>query len=966
MMRLFLTIVCFFGSLNFLWSQNIAPNLNDDANIGKVSINEVAAEEQHKSRTIFGVIKDAVTNEPILGATVIIEGTTLGAVTGIDGDFKIANAPKDGFKLRVSYVSYKPYLSELLTIKSGMALEFNLSMVEETQNLETVVVVGRRRIGSEAGVMSAIKTSALVASGISAAQISRSNDRDASEVIKRVPGISIIDDRFIIVRGLAQRYNNVWINGGAVPSSEADGRAFSFDILPSSQIESMIIVKSPAAENPGDVAGGFIKITTKNLIDKNTIQIGVATGINSVTHTNAFKINRGGATDFLGFDASKRPLSSDFPTNLNLSKSKLDYFTRNGFNNDWSVHKMAPAPDIRLSFSMNRGFKTKRGTDVGMVAAVGYSSVNKTMLGVENSRYGAFAANIERPEALENYLDDQYTRENKINAMYNVSFKLSPKNRIDFRNLFNLSGKNRLTERNGISSNSGVYFVEQTEMLYTSRLSYTGQLAGNHIFDETKGSILDWNLGYSYANKQEPDRRIIKNMVGYSGQDINTLKTYNDKIQRFYQSLGDNVMSGAVDYKLVLGDRAFKPELKAGLYGTYRNRNYTPREFIYRYDNLSESERSSYLYLPYEQMMQDKYLGADKVYADEITNKSNAYTANDLQGAAYVAFNLPWKKFNAYVGARYEYSLMQLTYDKSMSASKELIVTNEYPGGYLLPSANLTYNFTDKHVLRFGYGKTINRPEFREVSPAVYQDFDLMGEVQGNENLKIAEIQNLDLRYEFYPSTGETISLGVFYKSFKNPIEWNFIDMGGTYRYSFDNAKSAVNYGIELDIRKSLDFIGAKNLTLIANATYVKSSVKFNGSDVNKERDRAMQGQSPYIINGGFYYDSPKLGLNASVLYNRIGKRIIGIGKSNSVNGSTDSDIPDSYEMPRNTIDIAIAKKLGKMFELKFAIKDLLSEDIVYKQFPTRVVGGKTEQISQTTKRCNVGSTYTLGLNINF
>ncbi|MEG1635491.1 MAG: TonB-dependent receptor, partial [Rikenellaceae bacterium] len=737
--------------------------------------------------------------------------------------------------------------------------------------------------------------------------------------------------------------------------------------LPSSQIESMVIVKSPVAENPGDVAGGFIKITTKNLIDKNSLQIGVATGINTVTHSGVFKINRGGALDFLGFDAVKRPLASSFPSHLNLAQSDLTNITRLGFNNDWSVHKMAPAPDMRLSLSINRGFKTKKGVDVGLVGAIGYSSINKTMFDIKNSRYGAFASDVVRPEALEEYTDNQFVRENKINAMYNMSFKLDPKNRIDIGNIFNINGKNRLTERSGVTSNSGVYYIEQTEMLYTSRLSYAGQLAGNHIIDENKNSVLDWNVGYSYANKQEPDRRIVKNMVGYvSGQDINQLRTYNDKIQRYYQRLGDNVASLGANYKYTIGSGEFKPELKAGIFSTYRSRDYTPREFIYRYDNLTADARREYLYRPYEQMMSQEYLGADKVYIEEITQKSNAYTASDIQGAAYAAFNLPWRKFNAYIGARYEYSQMKLTYDKSMSSSKEIIITNKYTDGYLLPSVNLTYNLSDKHVVRFGYGKTINRPEFREVSPAVYQDFDLMGEVQGNENLKIAEIQNLDLRYEFYPSSGETISLGVFYKSFKNPIEWNFIDMGGTYRYSFDNAKSATNYGVELDIRKSLDFIGAKNLTFVANATYVKSTVKFNGSNINQERDRAMQGQSPYIINGGFYYDSPKLGLNASVLYNRIGKRIIGIGKSNSVNGSTDSDIPDSFEMPRNTIDLSIAKKLGKMFELKFAIKDLLSEDIVYQQFPTRVVNGVTEKISQQTKRCNAGSTYTFGLNINF
>ena len=173
----------------------------------------------------------------------------------------------------------------------------------------------------------------------------------------------------------------------------------------------------------------------------------------------------------------------------------------------------------------------------------------------------------------------------------------------------------------------------------------------------------------------------------------------------------------------------------------------------------------------------------------------------------------------------------------------------------VLPSFNATYSFNDKN-LRLAYGRSVNRPEFREVSPAVYYDFELFAEVQGNPDLKMATIDNVDLRYELYPSAGETVSVGLFYKNFRNPIEWNFIDMGGSYRYSYENARSAYTTGVEVDIRKSLDFINIPDLTLVLNAAWVKSRVKFSDEGLVKEKDRPLQGQSPYIVNAGLYYTS--------------------------------------------------------------------------------------------------------------
>lgn len=199
--------------------------------------------------------------------------------------------------------------------------------------------------------------------------------------------------------------------------------------------------------------------------------------------------------------------------------------------------------------------------------------------------------------------------------------------------------------------------------------------------------------------------------------------------------------------------------------------------------------------------------------------------------------------------------------------------------GNLFPSLNMTYKLNEQHQLRLAYGRSINRPEFREVSPSVYYDFDLASDVQGNYNLRDCHVDNIDLRWEWYPSKGETVSLAAFYKHFDSPIEWVYTMSGGTdVIYSYKNAKSANNYGLELDIRKSLDFIGLRNLSWSFNGALIHSRVNFEKGSV--EYDRAMQGQSPYLVNTGLFYKNEPLALDIALLYNRIGKRIVGVGRT--------------------------------------------------------------------------------------
>ena len=304
------------------------------------------ADAQAASAVVRGTVVD-VSSAPIVGATVAIEGTTLGAITDSEGKFLILGAEPGTAVVTVSFIGYKRFRSEPLELRRDEYCELSVTLEPESSQLDGAVVV-------------------------------------ASEVIRRVPGISVIDDKFVIVRGLAQRYNNVWINGAAVPSSEADTRAFSFDVLPSSQIDNLLIVKSPAPELPADFSGGFIRIRTKVVPEENSLTISYGTGFNSVTHSNDFRYAPGSATDWLGFDNGMRSLKNVPHRVDNDDVTTVDRVTRTGFNNDWRVLSRRPTIDQKLNIALNRRFVTARRDAVGLVAALNYSNTNKSLLRMEN------------------------------------------------------------------------------------------------------------------------------------------------------------------------------------------------------------------------------------------------------------------------------------------------------------------------------------------------------------------------------------------------------------------------------------------------------------------------------------------------------------------------------------------------------------------------------------------------------
>lgn len=902
------------------------------------------------AQQIKGVVIDQKSKETLIGAVVTVDGTNVKAITNIDGNFQIDGLDKEKkYTLYINYVGYKTQKIDGVQAKDADQV---IALQPDEQQLNEVTITAVERRNTDAAMIQVAKNSPVIVSNVSAQEISRTQDTNAGEVIRRVPGVSLIDDKFVMVRGLSQRYNNVWVNGGAVPSSEADSRAFSFDIIPSSQIDNLTIVKSPTAEYPADYSGGFIIVNTKEIPAENSFNIAVGGNWNTSSAFKDFSYSKGSGTDFLGFDNGLRNLNGGIHADLNPQldangKPVGDYATSllgNGLNNDWLVKNRKPLGDLKLAASLNRRWMLG-GRTLGMLAAMNYTNEYRTYENMENNLYGIYDAANDKPNYLRHSVDDQYNNNVRLGAMLNFTFLSKDGNhKYQLKNIFNQLATSRYTWRDGVSAQSNL--ERSAEYYYRSRTTYNGQLTGKHTFTS---DALDWSIGYAYANRHLPDRRryLIDDALE-SG--VYALSTGND-ISREWTQLDEHILSLGVNDKHHFKFGNFEPNLQVGAYGEYRSREYQTRNFIYNWNVSDNNMPSDFRHSDIPTLLSSEAnMGYDKLYLLEEKQMRNNYRGHNTLGAGYLALSLPFGKLGIHAGVRFEHNDMELIsnsrdYEKSESS-------RHYKTDDVFPSLNTTYKISDQHQVRLSYGRSINRPEFREVSSSVYYDFDLASNVQGNTELKNCYVDNLDLRYEWYPSRGELISLAVFYKHFDSPIEWTYTVAGGTdLIYSYKNAKSANNYGVELDIRKNLGFIGLKDFSWSFNGALIKSKVQFEKGA--KEEDRPMQGQSPYLINTGIFYKNAPLKIDIALLYNRIGKRIIGVGRSEGSTGDdSNSRVPHSYEMPRNTIDFSLAKKFGEHLELKLNVRDLLAEKIYYKQFADVTYSDGSKKEVEEIARC--------------
>ena len=453
------------------------------------------------AQQLKSVVIDKNSKETLIGAVVSVEGTNVKAVTDIDGNFTLNGLKNGKYTLYIKYVGYKTQRIDGVQMKDA---NLTIALLPDEQTLNEVTVTAVERRNTDAAMIQVAKNSPVIVSNVSAQEIARTQDTNAGEVIRRVPGVSLIDDKFVMVRGLSQRYNNVWVNGGAVPSSEADSRAFSFDIIPSSQIDNLTIVKSPSAEYPADYSGGFIIVNTKEIPAENNFTLSIGGNWNTASAFKDFSYSKGSGTDFLGFDNGLRSLNSGINAalkpQLDANGNQVgDYATSllgNGLNNDWLVKSKKPLGDLKLAASLNHRW-ILGGRTLGMLAALNYTNEYRTYTNMENNLYGIYDAVNDKPNYLRHSVDDQYNNNVRLGAMLNLTFLSKDGNhKYQLKNIFNQLATSRYTWRDGVSAQSNL--ERSAEYYYRSRTTYNGQFTGKHTFTS---DALDWSIGYDLSEQ---------------------------------------------------------------------------------------------------------------------------------------------------------------------------------------------------------------------------------------------------------------------------------------------------------------------------------------------------------------------------------------------------------------------------------------------------------------------------------
>ena len=522
----------------------------------------ISAFQAHSQGSMAGKVTDAKTGEGVIGANVAIQGTTQGSATDIEGNFLISHVNEGTYTLVISSVTYKMHTVPDVKVENARKLSIDVELSEDISELEEVVVQGKRHTDTDFELLRAIKESRLMVVGITAEQIGKSLDRDAAQVLRRVPGVTIRGDQFVQVRGLSERYNPVMLHNTYAPSVETDIRSFSFATLPSSQLDRMLVFKSPSADMPGDFAGGVVKVFTKSIPEENGFVIDYSTQVRAGTTFNDFYHQQKNPEYLTGFNTGYYDLPDGFPGNVAKVGREALVSVGRSLKNLWAPQKSIAIPDQRLTLTYNKKYNIGK-VEVGNIIALNYSNTY-AIYDVERNDYTT-ASGVKDQNF--GFADKQYNQQVRTGFLFNWAFKFSPGHTIEFKNLYNQSSSDQYVDRTGTGVSTGQKngaFDKIYRGIYSGQLMGTHELFNNH-------TTLEWVAGYNNSYRSQPDYKRFLSLV--SGNGLYSVLIPNtvtpNQLGRFYSNLNESAYSGGMSMKqrFDFGNSPLKsPEVKTGFF----------------------------------------------------------------------------------------------------------------------------------------------------------------------------------------------------------------------------------------------------------------------------------------------------------------------------------------------------------------------------------------------------------------
>jgi outer membrane receptor protein involved in Fe transport len=891
--------------------------------------------------TVTGVVLDGATGQIVRGAKVFVDGQTSDAlITDTDGRYTIELSPGT-YKLRFEAPNYIATTVENVVVKAGEPTEASTLLTNQATVTSVDVV---EKIGSVAATSETMlterKLAAVVSDTISGEEMSKSTASDAAGALEKVTGVSIMGEGYVYVRGLGERYSATMLNNSIITTTEPEKRVVPLDLFPAALIDNIKILKTYTPDLPGEFSGGLVQMTTVEFPRQKMLRVSASYGFNTNTTFNRFENYRGSGLDFFGFGSGQRQLPSQIPndrrvTANNFSSNELQSLGRS-FDVNWESR---PIDSMRPSQS----YSVVGGNTFGKLGLVGALTMsNAPQFTPEFQQYNRPGSNNSvRPYNIFNDYQSNMQAA-RIGAVFNGAYRLNPSNKIVVRNTITRDADKEYRMFSGYNDDLGT-IVQNTRLRYIQRALFGTQVEGEHMLP--KGNwLFNWQYGYSRSTRDEPDMREVIRGRDEEGrfQYLGTAESG----QRFFNGLTDYIHEPSASLAKPFFKGKVSGLFKFGGRMNFRNRDFAARRFRYFPVSLGGVDRS----LPSNTLFSLDNIRPGRFELREETRATDAYTADMQVFGGFGMVDLAiGAKLRLVGGLRIENAEQNVITIDPLNSGRAPIVAN-LKNTDPLPGVNVIYALSGRQNLRFGYSRTVSRPDFRELSPFDFTNVSGGFTMIGNPNLRRARIDNFDARWEMFPSSDQILAVSYFYKIFDDPIETT-IQPTAALRQTLLNADGAKNQGIELEFRKRMNFLGKRfnDFTLGTNFTFVDSQIQIPRDQQNilTSIDRPMMGQSRYIFNGNIEWVKPRLRSKARFYANYVSRRLTDVGTLG---------LPDIYQEANAVLDFVYEYSLTEKgnWNLRFNAENLTDNYYNFTQGP------------QPFRNYRVGRTFTVGTSYTF
>lgn len=883
---------------------------------------EKAEEHSCAPGKLRGRVLDAETNAPISDVVVLVRGAQAETHSDVDGVWGL-DVSAGTWGLSFIHPSFNAYVQEDIAVSCASETVMDVHLSSRKTMLDTLVVKIPHIEGSLASVIDERKKSNTITEVLGSEQMSRNGDGDAAAALRRVTGLTVVGGKYVYVRGLGERYSSTLMNGASLPSPEPERRVVPLDLFPSGVLKGMVIRKAYSPELPGEFGGGTVELRTRGIPESFTFKLSAKTNARLGTTFAPGLGYPGGPFDLLGMDAGHRALPEEIrKASGDEALLPEDRFKTRGYSpstletfgeemaNVWSPTETWMLPGLSLASELGDRFEWNDWT-LGYLAALSYGNASQTLAYQRNYMLVGSGGALEKSHSY------NFTQtEMNVDAGGVLALEAKWK---DLHSLRATTFLGRITDdstRTYQGYNRDVDTqIRVNRLRFVERTLLAEQLHGTHQVPAWSNAKLDWRYTYALAMRTEPDRRETR-YDQERGENQWLISNRPEGNQRLFSNLVDHSHDVGVDFTVPFlqwdGEEA---NLRVGSAVATKSRLVDTRRYKFQHKGALTGD-PKVISRPAEEIFRPEYIGSDGFQFEEFTQPTDNYDAAQLIAGSYAMVELPLTQaWSLQGGARLEYGKQNVrTYE--LFNPNQTPVEAEIETLDVLPAANLTWALRDDMKVRGSTSITVSRPDFRELSPATFNDVTGGRQLFGNPELERATIYSADLRWEWYPGLGNQISAAAFYKHFAKPIE-QVVIASAQQSVTFQNAKSADNVGLELESRWELgDVVPAVEGTFVAgNLSLIHSQVTLPDFGITTSKERPLQGQSPYVLNVQAGYDAESMGLRITTLYNVFGPRILEVGAQGA---------PDVYEQPFHSLDLVVQQKLPAGMMLRFSAKNLL------------------------------------------